>query len=136
MNRTAGTGLSGGTTGTWNPNNDMMNPPRAEVPPTGGRVGALGTNQSASESGILDSTRIDPLNRKSEAQEWAETMRPAGASAGATWTQTAQSATTTAASAAQTAAAQATGAAKFAYGHVAGNQEMKNQGSEQLWGKQ
>ena len=76
MNRTAGTGLSGGTTGTWNPNNDMMNPPRAEVPPTGGRVGALGTNQGASESGILDSTRIDPLNRKSEGARLALATSP------------------------------------------------------------
>ncbi|EJD48479.1 hypothetical protein AURDEDRAFT_162440 [Auricularia subglabra TFB-10046 SS5] len=138
MDRTAGTGLTGGTTGTWNPNNDMMNPPRTQVPPAG-RVRALGKNQGASESGIIDSTRIDPLNRKSEGAHSSQYRRclfivPNGASSN--WTRTAQDATSTAASTAQTAAASATGAAKFAYGHLAGNQELKNQGSEQLWGKQ
>lgn len=69
------------------------------------------------------------------AREWAETSRP-GTTWSATATSAAQTAVSTASGAAQTAATAATGAAKFGYGHIAGNQELKSQGSEQLWGKQ
>ncbi|KZW03604.1 hypothetical protein EXIGLDRAFT_743987 [Exidia glandulosa HHB12029] len=126
-------------------------------------------------SGIIETTKVDPLNDKSDAQEWAETTRPAGAPA--TWTGMATGAASTAtgiaastalgvassaastgmgiasgaastatgiaSGAASTATGLvsgtfgvATGAAKLAYGTATGNQEVKQQGNEQVWGKQ
>ncbi|EJD38354.1 hypothetical protein AURDEDRAFT_172595 [Auricularia subglabra TFB-10046 SS5] len=107
-------------------------------------------------SGIIETTKVDPLNNKTDQQEWADTKRPAGATT--TWTgmatgaagsavSTAQSAASMATGAASTAASTgtglatsaatvATGAAKLAYGTATGNETAKQQGSEQVWGKQ
>lgn len=76
------------------------------------------------------------------AEEWAGTGRSADASTARTDTDDSAagpmaggSAAGTGTGAATTAASMATGAAKFAYGTVAGNEQMKKEGSEQVWGK-
>ncbi|KZV87632.1 hypothetical protein EXIGLDRAFT_839805 [Exidia glandulosa HHB12029] len=127
-----------------NNTSDNFAPSTLEAPPRNEGYGqrirpvgpdAVGMNQTASASGIMDSTSVDPLTyNKSEAQEWAETSRPAGAATN--WTASATSAAQNAATIATGAATTATGAAKFGYGHVTGNEELKSQGSEQIWGKQ
>ncbi|KAH7099288.1 hypothetical protein BKA62DRAFT_710544 [Auriculariales sp. MPI-PUGE-AT-0066] len=92
-----------------------------------------------SESGILDTSRVDPLNRKTEAEEWSATKTPAGAAGTGTWTETATNAASTAGgvayNAATSAATVATGAAKMAYGTAVGDEQLKKDGSTQVWGK-
>ena len=86
--------------------------------------------------GIIESTNIDPLNENSNKDDgWANATfeRPpvSGPAAGAAGGITAK-ATDVAWGAANTAA----GAAKLAYGTVLGDEATKQQGREQVWGKQ
>jgi len=125
-------------------------------------IGALEPS-AASASGVLATSDIDPLKQKTDgtflcrwlppvlskhavaAEEWSSTSRPAAAP-GTTWTETASnaagtatgvasSAAATATGVAVTAASMTTGAAKLAYGTAVGNEQMKKEGSEQVWGK-
>ncbi|KZV70650.1 hypothetical protein PENSPDRAFT_664963 [Peniophora sp. CONT] len=85
--------------------------------------------------GIIESANIDPLNENSNKDDgWANATREPGASSGVTGASSgvAESATGYASQAASV----ATGAAKFAYGHATGNEEVKRQGSEAVWGSE
>lgn len=101
--------------------------------------------------GIIESSNIDPLNENSNKgtcfilsvllvltiaadDGWANATRAPGASPGVSGA--ASGVASTATDYASQAASVASGAAKFAYGHATGNEEVKRQGSEAVWGSE
>ena len=105
--------------------------------------------------GIIESANIDPLNENSNKgacdrinrcssipyslspfsdDGWANATRESGTSSGVTGG--ASGLTSTATEYASQAASVAAGAAKLAYGHATGNEEVKRQGSDAVWGSQ